>query len=122
MDSPWIQYGLLPLLIVVARIIDVTLGTMRVIFITRGYKLLASLVGFFEVLIWLIAIGQIMKNLTNPVCYLAYAGGFAAGNYIGIYVSEKLSLGTVAVRLLTSKDAQPLIESLKKAESLQGTP
>jgi uncharacterized protein YebE (UPF0316 family) len=81
----------LPVLIFVARITDVSLGTVRVIFVSRGLKYLAPLVGFFEVLIWLLAIGQIMKNLSNPVCYIAYAAGFGMGNYVGIRIAEKLA-------------------------------
>lgn len=69
----------IPSLIFVARVIDVSLGTVRVIFVSRGLKYLAPVVGFFEILIWLLAIGQIMRNLSNPACYIAYAGGFALG-------------------------------------------
>jgi uncharacterized protein YebE (UPF0316 family) len=105
----------LPLLIFVARIFDVSLGTVRVIFISRGFKYLAPIVGFFEVLIWLLAIGQIMKNLSNPACYVAYAGGFGMGNYVGIRIAEKLSLGVVLIRVVTKKDALPLVECLKDA-------
>lgn len=103
----------LPFLIFLARVIDVTMGTIRVIFVSRGLKYLAALVGFFEILIWLLAIGQIMKNLSSPVCYLAYAGGFAAGNFIGISIAEKLSLGMALIRIVTQKDASPLLERLR---------
>jgi uncharacterized protein YebE (UPF0316 family) len=103
----------LPLLIFFARIADVSLGTVRVIFVSRGFKYLAPLVGFFEILIWLLAIGQIMKNLSNPVCYIAYAGGFGMGNYVGIRIAEKLSLGVVLIRVVTKKDALPLVQCLK---------
>lgn len=107
---------ILPLLIFLARICDVTIGTARVIFVSRGYRMLAASTGFFEVLIWLIAIGQIMQNLSNPMCYIAYASGFAMGNFIGITLTDKLSLGVVLVRVLTSRDASSLIESLKSAD------
>ncbi len=106
---------ILPLLIFVARIADVSIGTIRVIFISRGLKYLAPVVGFFEILIWLLAIGQIMKNLSNPACYIAYAGGFAMGNFVGIWIAEKLSLGVVLIRVITKKDASELVEYLKSA-------
>ncbi len=77
MDTNLYMYFILPLLIFIARIFDVSMGTIRVIFITRGYKLIAPFIGFFEVLIWLLAIGQIMSNLTNVYCYVGYAIGFA---------------------------------------------
>jgi uncharacterized protein YebE (UPF0316 family) len=103
----------LPFLIFIARVADVTMGTVRVIFVSRGMKYLAPVVGFFEILIWLLAIGQIMTNLSNPACYIAYAGGFAMGNYVGISIAERLSLGVVLIRVVTAKDALPLIDYLK---------
>jgi uncharacterized protein YebE (UPF0316 family) len=115
-NSAVITWGVIPLLIFLARIVDVTIGTARVIFVSRGYKLLAATTGFFEVLIWLLAIGQIMQNLDNPMCYIAYAGGFSLGNYIGIRLTEKMSLGTVLVQVLTNRDATPLVEALKQSE------
>lgn len=106
----------LPLAIMLARIMDVSLGTARVIFVSRGYKLLAAAAGFWEVLIWLLAIGQIMQNLSNPMCYIAYATGFAMGNVAGITLAEKMSLGVVLVRIITNQNADPLVESLKNSK------
>ena len=104
---------ILPGLIFAARVVDVSMGTIRVIFVSRGFKYLAPIVGFFEILIWLLAIGQIMKNLSNPMCYIAYAGGFAMGNFVGIHIAEKLSIGVVMIRVVTTKDAEPLVDFLK---------
>jgi len=115
-NSTFFTWFLLPGLIFIARVSDVSLGTVRVIFVSRGLKYLAPVVGFFEIIIWLLAIGQIMQNLTNPMCYIAYAGGFATGNYIGIWIAEKLSLGVVLIRVITSKDASELLKYLKAAE------
>ncbi len=109
-------WAVIPFLIFVARIADVSIGTIRLIFISRGLKYLAPIVGFFEILIWLLAIGQIMKNLSNPVCYIAYAGGFAMGNFVGIWIAEKLSLGVVLIQVVTKKDASELVEYLRSAE------
>ena len=111
--SGFFTWIVLPFLIFVARILDVSIGTVRLIFVSRGFKYLAPLFGFFEVLIWILAMGQIMQHLTNPVCYIGYAGGFAMGNFVGIHIAEKLSLGVVLVRVVTDKDASGLIESLK---------
>ena len=112
-NSGFYTWLVLPALIFCARIIDVSMGTVRVIFVSRGLKYLAPVVGFFEILIWLLAIGQIMKNLSNPACYIAYAGGFAMGNFVGICIAEKLSLGIALIRVVTTKDALPLVEHLK---------
>jgi len=113
LDSGLFTYLVLPLLIFFARIFDVTLGTIRIVFVSRGKKFLAPLFGFFEVLIWLLAIGQIMKNLSNAVCYVAYAGGFAAGNFVGLYLEEKLAMGSQVIRAIISQDASELVESLR---------
>jgi uncharacterized protein YebE (UPF0316 family) len=96
-----------------ARICDVTLDTLRIIYVSRGLKILAASIGFFEVLIWLFAITQIFSNLSNPVYYISYAGGFAMGNYIGILIEERMAIGTVVIRIITQKDAGELIDVLK---------
>jgi uncharacterized protein YebE (UPF0316 family) len=114
-SSPYLYaWVILPILIFLARILDVSLGTVRVIFVSRRLKYLAPVVGFFEVLIWILVIGQIMKNLSSPICYVAYAGGFAAGNFIGILIAEKLSLGMVLVRVIFSQHANGLIGRLRE--------
>jgi uncharacterized protein YebE (UPF0316 family) len=88
---------------------------MRIVFVARGNRVLAPVLGFFEILIWLLAIGQIFRNLNNVFCYLAYAGGFATGNYVGMVLEEKLAMGFQVVRIITRKDASQLIEFLKNA-------
>jgi uncharacterized protein YebE (UPF0316 family) len=115
-ETPIYAWVILPLLIFLARIVDVTLGTVRLVFVSRGFKYLAPVVGFFEILIWILAIGQIMKNLSNPACYVAYAGGFATGNFVGILIAEKLSLGTVLIRVITQKEAHSLLERLREED------
>ncbi|MHB9028091.1 MAG: DUF2179 domain-containing protein [Candidatus Latescibacterota bacterium] len=106
-------YVILPILIFCSRIVDVSIGTMRVIFITKGYRLLAPICGFFEVLIWLIAVTQIMQNLSQPFYYIAYAGGFAAGNFVGMFIESRMALGVVLVRIITRNGASELVEYLK---------
>jgi len=113
-DSPVFTWIILPLLIFFARIMDVSIGTLRLIFVSKGYKFYAPMLGFFEVVIWLLAIGQIMQHLDNVLCYLAYGLGFATGNYIGIYLDEQLSLGTVLIRVVPRKDTTQLINHLRE--------
>ncbi|MCX5839147.1 MAG: DUF2179 domain-containing protein [Deltaproteobacteria bacterium] len=112
-DSPLFTWVVIPLFIILARIIDVTLDTMRIIYISRGMKYLAPLFGFFEILVWLLAISQIMRNLNNPVYYLAYAVGFATGNLVGIFVEERLAVGRVVLRIITQKDTTELVTHLR---------
>ena len=106
-------YVILPVMIFCARICDVTMGTIRVIFISKGIRYLAPVIGFFEVIIWLLAIGQVMNNLTNIVSYIAYGAGFASGTYIGMYIEEKISLGLTSVRIITKEDPMELMQYLR---------
>ena len=110
-----VTYIYIPLLICLARIIDVSIGTIRIIFVSKGLKRLAPVFGFFEVIIWLLAIGQVMKNLDNPVNYLAYGSGFALGNYVGIMIEDRISIGYVLLRVITRKSAHELEAYLKKS-------
>jgi uncharacterized protein YebE (UPF0316 family) len=112
-NSGLFTWIILPVLIFIARICDVSLGTIRVIFVSRGYRHLAPILGFFEISIWLFAIGQIMRDINDISIYLAYAAGFAAGTYAGITLEEKISLGTVLVRVITKRDSADLIDALK---------
>jgi len=111
--SDLFAWVILPILIFCARICDVTLGTIRVIFISKGIKYLAPLIGFFEVIIWLLAIGQVMNNLTNFVAYIAYGAGFALGTFIGMLIEEKISIGLVSVRIITKEDPAELLQYIR---------
>lgn len=113
LSSPVFIWVVIPLLICFARILDVSLGTIRIILVSRGMKMLAPVLGFFEILIWLLAISQVMRNLTNVVHYFAYAFGFSIGNYIGIILEEKLAIGKIAVRVVTHRDALELVGFLR---------
>jgi len=112
-SSDLFAWVILPLLIFFFRICDVSLGTIRVIFIAKGLKYIAPIIGFFEVIIWLLAIGQVMNNVTNVACYIAYGGGFAAGTLLGMTVEERLSIGTVIVRVISNEDITRLVSFLR---------
>jgi uncharacterized protein YebE (UPF0316 family) len=113
-SDPWIfTWVILPVLIFLARIMDQTIGTMRLIFLSKGMKYVAPFLGFFEVIIWLLAVGQIMQHLDNWLSYIAYGAGFATGNFIGMLLEEKISLGTVIIRVILSRQSPELINELK---------
>ena len=114
-DSAFFTYFLLPFLIFIARIMDVSIGTIRIVMVAKGQKFWAPILGFFEVLIWLIAISKIFENLDNWVCYFAYSAGFASGNYIGLIWEERLAMGIVKIQIITRKKADNLIANLKAA-------
>jgi uncharacterized protein YebE (UPF0316 family) len=115
LESNIYTYGILPLLIALARIVDVSLGTVKIILIARGNKILAPVLGFFEVLVWLLAVTRIFQDLDNWVCYIGYAFGYALGSYIGIKLEEKLALGVQLIRIITRKDAGNLIKTLRES-------
>jgi uncharacterized protein YebE (UPF0316 family) len=105
----------LPALVFVAELCVVTLSTVRIICLGRGQKVLASFIGFFEVSIWLFAIGQIMQNLSDIGCYLGFATGFTAGNFLGVLVEKRLGLGTLVVRVITARETDTLVQRLRAA-------
>jgi len=82
-------------------------------FMMNGKKNIAPILGFFEALIWLLAIGQIFQNMSNPMSYLAYSAGFGAGTYVGMFFEEKLALGRVLVRIITPTHNPDLMEYMK---------
>ena len=97
------------------RIIDVSMGTCRTIVTVKGKKLLASLIGFFEVFIWFIVVKEALNtNSTSIFIALSYAGGYATGTFIGSAVSEKLIKGNFGVQVITSKRDDELVAFLKK--------
>ncbi len=105
----------LPLLIFVAEVCVVTVGTLRIIFVARGHKFVAPMLGFFEITMWLFAAGVTMKNLDHWQCCGAFALGFTLGSYLGILIEKWLAMGTVVVRIITHRDAAELIDQLRAA-------
>lgn len=110
------SYLILPLLIFLARIFDVSINTIRIIYVLGGRRLTATVLGFFESFIWLMAIRQIFEHLDNWICYIAYPAGFAMGILVGMMIEEKIAYGKVIVRIITRKDIQILREYLINAE------
>ena len=112
--APWMaSYVLLPILIFSARILDVSIGTIRVVFIMQGNKRLAPILGFLESFIWLVAVSQIIKNVDNLISYFVFAAGFGMGTYVGLIIEEKLAIGKVLIWIITKKPATELIHFLQ---------
>lgn len=112
-NSDEFTFILLPLLIFFMRIIDVSLGTIRIIFVSKGFKVLAPVIGFFEILIWIIVVSKVIDNLDNWLGYVAYAGGFATGNFVGMKLEERLAIGHELIRVITRREAHELVNQLK---------
>lgn len=101
------------LFIFFARIADVSLSTMRTLMIVRGQRLYAALIGFFEVNIYIWALGKIISNLDNPLNIIIYAAGFSTGNIVGSFIEEKLAVGKMTVQVITMKSPLELTEKLR---------
>lgn len=111
----WYSWVVLPLLILLSRVCDVTLGTLRIIFISRGLRKLAPFLGFFEVLIWIVIIGQLVQHLHSVTAYICYAAGFAIGNFVGMWIEERLALGTFILRTMVPENGSDLVKKIHDA-------
>ena len=111
----WYVWVGLPLLIFTARVFDVTLGTMRIIFTSRGMRNWAPVLGFIETFIWIVAVSSIVKHAQNVVAFVGYAGGFATGTYVGMMIENRLAMGTLTVRAIIRRNPKELIENLHEA-------
>lgn len=111
MDVMWY----VPVLIFIARIGDVSLGTVRMIFVINGWRWRAATVGFVEVLIWAGAVGGLVAHITHPVVLLAYAGGYATGTLVGVTVENRLAMGTRVARLINGDMGLNLSAALREA-------
>ena len=110
----WYLWVGLPLLVFLARVTDVTLGTLRIIFTSRGQRNIAPLLGFIEVFIWVSVISEVTKGAHNVVAYLAYAAGFATGTYIGMFIEDRLALGVLVVRAIVPNQVKDLTKNLRE--------
>lgn len=104
---------LLPLAIVCLRIIDVSIGTVRMILVIRGRRLYAAVLGFFEVIVWLTAITGILSHITNLLNVLAYGVGFAIGNVVGMLIESKMAVGQQVIRFISTDEGDRIIRTLR---------
>lgn len=103
---------LLPIVIFLGRICDVTLGTLRIIFVSKGKRTIAPVIGFFEVFIWIVIISEILSRANDLVAYLSYAGGYATGTYVGMFIESKLAFGVLLYRVYTRENGNTLTKML----------
>jgi uncharacterized protein YebE (UPF0316 family) len=109
-----IPMWLLCILVFVFRVCDVTLGTMRTLSIVKGHIATSVVLGFFEVMIWIVAVSQVIVRLHESWWLaLAWAGGFATGNAVGIMVERRIALGTAVVRILSAHHGDRIADTLR---------
>ncbi len=101
------------LLIFVLRITDMSLDTLRVLFVVRGRKPIAWALGFFQSAVYVIAITKVLSNLGNPLTVLGYAAGFATGNVLGMFVEERLAIGHVQIQIVSRRRGAALAKALR---------
>ncbi len=102
------------LLIFFARVIDISLGTIRMIMVVRGKRVQAALIGFVEALVFVVAIGRVLNHMDDPINVLMFASGFGTGNYVGMWVEEKMALGNIIVQAITPAHYQDLTNLLRE--------
>ncbi len=111
----WYVWVGLPLMIFAARVCDVTLGTMRIIFTSRGMRNVAPVLGFVETFIWIVAVSSIVKHAQNVAAYVGYAGGFATGTFVGMMIESRLAMGTLTIRAIIRRNPKELLQNLLDA-------
>jgi uncharacterized protein YebE (UPF0316 family) len=97
------------------RVTDMTLDTLRVLFVIRGRKPLAWILGFFQSSLWVIAITTVLGNLDNLWNVVGYAGGFATGNVVGMLIEERLAIGHSHMRIISSRRGTAIAEAVRQA-------
>jgi len=97
------------------RLVDVSLGTLRIVFLTRGEAWRAGLIGFLESLAWVFAVSQVLKHLDDPVRMVAFAAGFGAGTFVGVTIERWLAMGTTLVRVVAPNDSPQVAPVLREA-------
>jgi len=107
-----VTWVIMPLFIFVARVVDVSLGTIRIVFTSRGKYLLAPILGFIEVFIWIVAVSQLVRNIHSLVAYLAYAAGFALGTFLGLQIERRLAMGKLVLRIIVQEAGDDLARLL----------
>ncbi len=108
-----LPYG--PFLIFGIRIVDVSMAVVRMIYAVRGRRGLAAIIGFFELLLWLMAAGNALKHLDSWMHVVGYAGGFAMGNYTGVWIEQRLALGLNSVRAVVRFNGGEIAQKLRDA-------
>lgn len=104
----------LPFIIFFGRIIDVSLGTIRIVLVSRGAKHIAPFVGFVEIFIWVVVIAQVLQHADGWLSYFCYAAGYAAGTYAGLSLESKIGFGYAILRMFTKQPAASLILELNR--------
>ncbi len=105
----------IPVLIFCARICDVSVGTVRMLFVLNGFRAAAAGLGFIEVTVWVLAVSGVLTHLNHPITIVAYAGGFAVGVLVGMTIEDRIAIGYRLVRVINSRPEVGLPGALRDA-------
>jgi uncharacterized protein YebE (UPF0316 family) len=108
--TAWISAGL----IFALRVSDMSLDTLRVLFVMRGRKPITWILGFFQAGIFIIAITSVIQNINNPLSVVGYAAGFATGNVVGMMIEERLAIGHIFIRIISSRQGPAITQKLRE--------
>lgn len=108
-SQAWLNAGL----IFALRVTDMSLDTLRVLFVMRGHKPIAWILGFFQASVYVIAIASVLRDLTNPLNIIGYAAGFATGVVVGMAIEERLAIGHIHMRIISSRRGSGIAEKLR---------
>lgn len=106
---------LLPVGIFLLRVCDMSVDTLRVLFVIRGQRKLAWGLGFVQSLLWIVAISFVLRNLDNPWNVIGYAGGFATGNVVGMYIEERLAIGHGHMRIMSPRRGSAIASAIRQS-------
>src|SRR5512136_290700 len=98
-SQAWLSAGL----IFILRVSDMTLDTLRVLFVMRGKKQITWVLGFFQSAIYILAIGRVLTQLNNPLNIVGYAAGFATGNVVGMLIEERIAIGHIKINIISPR-------------------
>lgn len=102
-----------PLVIFGLRIIDVSMSTVRIVLSVRGHKKIVPIIGFFEVMVWVLAVGNAIRFLDSGLHLLGYGAGFATGNMVGLWIEERLAIGYATIRIVSTHVGVEMADALR---------
>jgi uncharacterized protein YebE (UPF0316 family) len=109
-SQTWLSAGF----IFILRVSDMSLDTLRVLFVMRGIKKVAWVLGFIQSAIYLLAIGRVLTQLNNPLNIIGYAAGFATGNVVGMIIEERIAIGHIMVNIISPSRGSAIVTHLRQ--------
>ena len=108
---------LLYLIIFFAKIIEVSISTIRVVFIGKGERVKGAILGFVEIMIWLVVVSSVLNNITeDPIKMLIYAAAFSLGNYLGVTIESKIAVGLASIQVVVNEKSGDILADILREQ------